>query len=250
MDRQKEEITVLLVEDELVTRDLIASWIVEHPSLRLKGMAGNGSEALSRLKSERYDLLFLDIDLPLLSGWEVLEELEEIPYLIFITVSAEHAVRAFDLGALDYLHKPFGKERFLKAVERALERIHSASSDPDPSGSSKRGSGPGIFVSEGENHYLIPISQIIYIASHGGRSVIHTEERDLETAKSILELERRVPPDQLMRIHKQFLLNLSFISHVQYLIGGRYQVYLKDQDETSLPVGRKYAARFKSRLGL
>ena len=249
----------LLVEDDVVARDLFTGYITETPGLVLGGIARDGEEALRKLGSGTYDLLFLDIDLPLKSGLEVLEELDEIPYLIFITASSAHAVRAFDMGAIDYLHKPVSRERFAKAVEKALrffrenppEKQTEAPAPPAKKGERKSSTtGAGLVISEEGNHYLIPHRRIIYLSAHDRHTVIHTLDRDFETIRILGDLEKRLPGDRFLRIHRKYILNLAFVSHTRYLIGGRYTVSLNDPDETELTVARSFVPEFKRVLGL
>lgn len=237
-------ISVLIVEDELQSRNLLADYIASRPELLLRDIARNGKEALEKLRSHPYDLLFLDINLPLLSGLEVLEQLDSIPYIIFTTVSRSHALQAFEVGALDYLHKPISREKFNRTIDRVLPLIHNERSSHNvrPAG--------GLVVTEQDNHFLIPYNDIIYISSHGKQSVIHTAEREVVAARLLLDLEQRIPAARFMRIHKQYIVNLEYISHIQYMLGGRYQAFLKDSEATSLTVSRKQAPELKKRLNI
>ncbi len=236
------KISVLLLEDEMQMRDMLTGWIATHPMLELRGVATNGVDGLKKMQQGGIELIFLDIDLPILSGLEMLEQLEEIPYLIFITVSEQHAIRAFELGAIDYLHKPFGKERFLQAVERACDFIRRGNEIEKPATTR------GLIIAEGESHYLVSFQSIIYLTANDKNTIVHTEERDYETPKTLLTISGKLPGNQFLRIHKKYIINLSYLSHTKRLLGGRFQVFLSDADETSLTVGRKYASEFKKAL--
>ncbi len=231
---------VFLVEDELPARELLIEFTSARPDLRLAGSARDADEAVRRLKNTPCDLLLLDIELPGTSGLELLEQLPSIPAVIFTTAHPQHAVHAFEIGAADYLLKPFTQERFDQAVNRALRSQEGGSRQP---------SELGLPVRTGDDHFLVPYGSILYLASHGKRSTIHTEERDYETARLLGELEGRLPA-QFIRIHKQYVVNLQFVERVQYFIGGRYTAYLRDRDETALPVGKSFAAALRRRLGL
>jgi len=237
----KQTLSVILVEDEIQSRDLLIDYISSRPDLSLRGIAKDGAEALEKISSENFDLVFLDIDLPIMSGLEVLEKLERIPYIIFITAIGSHALKAFELGALDYLKKPITRERFTQSLDRAVTRIRKSEEEEKPLNNA------GLLVTEKENHFLVPFHEIIYITSHEKHSVIHTEKRDFETPRLLHEVEKKLP-GQFLRIHKQTIINIRYISHIQYLIGGRYQVFLKDSDETNLTAGRKYADILKKTL--
>jgi len=183
----------------------------------------------------------MDIDLPIINGIEVLEKLHHLPYIIFITAMGNHALKAFELGALDYLKKPVTRERFSRSLDRAVQIVRKSTAEE------KTLNNAGLIVTEKENHFLIPFHEIIYITSHDKHSVIHTEKRDYETARLLHEIEKKLP-ENFLRIHKQSIIHLGYISHIQYLMGGRYQVFLKDSDETNLTAGRKYADRLKTML--
>jgi two-component system response regulator LytT len=239
-------LSVLLVEDELESRDLLSQYITSTPELSLTGIAKTGSEALEKLQSESFDIVFLDIHLPVMSGLEVVEKMQDrLPYLIFITVSRQYALEAFDLGAVDYLHKPISRERFQKSVDKVTSFIQNHQKE----GSDKSFQYSGLLVSDGESRYLIPHAEIIYISANDRRSIIHTEKRDYEVSKMISELEERLPQKSFMRIHRGNIVNLDFVVELQYLPGGRYQLFLKDEDETTLTVGRTFVPDLKQRIG-
>ena len=232
--------SVFIVEDELPARELLIEFTTARADLRLAGSARDADEAEKRLSENPCDLLFLDIELPGRSGLELLERLSRLPPVIFTTAHPQHAVHAFQVGAVDYLLKPFTQERFNQAVERALQNSQTAPRVPGAL---------GLPIRSGDDHYLVPYDKILYLASHGKRSTIHTEERDFETARLLGDLETRLPPD-FVRVHKQYIVNLHHIDRVQYFIGGRYTAYLRDRDETALPVGRSFAPGLRQRLGL
>ena len=231
---------VFIVEDELPARELLIEFTVARPDLRLAGSARDGAEAEKQLRKTPCDLLFLDIELPGLSGLELLERLEDLPPVIFTTAHAQHAVRAFEIGAADYLLKPFTQERFNQAVDRALQSRQGPIRQPGAL---------GLPVKSGDDHFLVPYERILYLASHGKRSTIHTEERDYEAARLLGDLETRLPAE-FTRIHKQYIVNLRYVERMQYFIGGRYTAYLRDRDETALPVGKSFAAAVRQKLGL
>lgn len=221
-----------LVEDEPPAREILTRYISARKDLELCGASPDAQSALLQINSLSLDLLFLDVELPGMSGFEMLENLSSPPPVIFTTAGSAHAVPAFDYGAVDFLLKPFSRERF----DQAVNRMQAVSSTGRP--------GAGLAVREGENHYLIPFAEIIYMSSSGKSTAIHTTDRDFETARLMKELEARLP-ENFIRIHKQFVLNLDFASSLRYRTGGGYTVLLRDSDETTLPAGRQYAQRLK-----
>jgi len=238
----RREIRCVIVEDEALARELLVSYTVSRPELKLIGIAKNGEEALEMMKNLEFDLAFLDIDLPGMSAFEILEHLDKLPYIIFTTGSRDRAVEAFDIGAVDYIVKPIPRERFAQAVERALSFFQKEETSP---GKERR---HGLFISEKENHYLVAFDDIIYAASHENYCSIHAIQRDYVTYSSLKQMEARLPADHFLRIYKQFIINVNKIQKIQSDQNGNYTVYLNDEDETRLPVGRAYLTRLKELL--
>ncbi len=234
--------TVFVAEDEQPARDLLLDYIFKRDELKMEGWSKDGEETYKKLCEKEYDLMFLDINMPKMSGIEVLEKLKSPPYVIFTTAYDEYAIKAFELGAIDYLLKPFSQERFNSSVNKALSIIKNKG--PYPNSLTKL----GLSFKEEENHYLIGYNDIIWLSSRGRHSLIHTRTKVFETAMSLKEILQKLPPDIFVRIHKQFIVNLNFISHIQYLIGGQYAAFLKDAAKTTLTIGRMYAPVLKSKL--
>lgn len=238
----KKSISVFIAEDEQPARELLIDYLLLRPELKLEGIAQNGDEALQKLLKGDYRLLFLDINLPILSGIQVLERLKKYPYLVFTTAYDKYAIKAFEMGAIDYLLKPFSKERFNQAVDKAVQAIQ------DNRSNIRSPLDIGLSIKENENHYILSYDNIVYVSSHARHTVIHTDDKCFEIANLLKDIEEKLPESSFIRIHKQFIVNMKFISHFQYMVGGQYEIYLKDEDETSLPVGRKYANLLKDKL--
>ncbi|EKR72093.1 LytR/AlgR family response regulator transcription factor [Leptospira noguchii] len=244
MTNTKREWKTFIVEDEAPTRELLVNFCLSRPELKLSKVAKDGEEALEYLLSEKVDLAFFDINLPLLSGLDILERLEAPPYIIFITALRDKAIDAFEMGAIDYLLKPFSKERFYKAVDRAVGFLERKAELVVKNLFNEH----GLFILEKENHFLIPYKEINYISSRDNFSLVHTDSREYVTYKSLKSMESKLPPSKFLRIYKQYIINLEKLSHLQSDNMGNYIVYLKDEEETQLPVGRKYISKIKELL--
>ncbi|MBN1496398.1 MAG: response regulator transcription factor [Spirochaetes bacterium] len=236
--------TVFIAEDEVPARELLVDYIMARPELKLAGIARDGEDAREKLSSSFYDVVFMDIRLPHLSGIEVIQGLKKIPYLIFTTAYEQYAVRAFELEASDYLLKPFSAERFNRAVDKFLHMCVSAGRHEAAVSCS------GFALRERGRHCIVPYNDIMYVSSNGKNSIIHTVDEEIETSVILKDVEDRVPADLFMRIHKQHIVNIRYIAAVQYYIGGQYFAYLSDADESPIPVGKKYASLLKVRLNL
>ncbi len=203
------------------------------------GVARDGEEAVTLLGSVECDVLFLDIEMPGLSGFGVLERLDKTPYVVFTTSHADFALDAFEAGAVDFLIKPIAKDRFQKSIERvsgffkkeataiATQRRH------------------GLFISEKENNFYVRFANIVYVSSHENYCAIHAAERDYVTYCSLKAMEERLPQGDFVRIYKQYIVNVNLIDRVQSDQNGSYTIHLKDEDATQLPVGRAYLPRLK-----
>lgn len=234
--------TVFIAEDEQPASDLLSSYVFKRTELKLGGWSKNGQEAFEKLSENNYDLLFLDINLPILSGIEIVEKLDNPPYIIFTTAYDDYAVKAFELGAVDYLMKPFSEERFNIAVDKALNTIKSKLPGTNMVNSI------GLSFKEDETYYILPFNEIIFLSSKGRHSLIHTKTRTYETPQTLKETYQKLPGDNFIRIHKQSIVNLEYISHVQYLMGGQYAAFLKDREKTMLTIGRVYVPDLRKKL--
>lgn len=232
-----EQLKVFIVEDELPAQKLLEKWIHSIPELLLIGIYSDGFSALKAIQSESPDLLFLDIEMPKLNGLEILELLDEPPQVIFTTAYQEYAVKAFELSAIDYLLKPFSLERFKQAVDKALSTRKSAVLNlrkklPElQSLKNKQQNLDRIVVKERENVYVIPVSEIFYFEAQGDYVMIHTEERKYLKLISLRSLIENLSPQQFVRVHRSFIVNVSEISK----IGN----YTKDSHQIILSNGKK-----------
>jgi DNA-binding LytR/AlgR family response regulator len=236
--------SVFIVEDEMPARELLVEYLLTRPELTLAGIAKNGRDAIAELSCNSYDLVFMDIHLPQMSGIEILERVAKLPYLIFTTAYGTYALKAFEFHAVDYLLKPFSMERFNQAIDKFLHLKRGADRKAGQSGET------GFSFKDQGRHHILPFKDIVYFTSHGKHVVIHSIGRDYETSMMLKDIEHRLPHDLFIRIHKQYIVNIRYISMVEYYIGGQYLAFLKDDDESSLPVGKKYAPLLKERLRL
>ena len=236
-------LNTIVVEDEAPSRELLIEYVIAEDNLNLGAVARNGREALEKLKENRFDLCFLDINLPFLNGLQVIEQLDHVPYIIFTTVYKEYAVEAFELGAVDYLLKPISRDRFKKAVEKAASLIPAS-----PVEDSERSR--GLFLQQKGAHHFVKFSDIIYLTANNKSTVLHSLEQDLECNNLIKDLLERLPESQFLRIHKKYAINLDFLDRLETQDNGKFLMILKNEDETVLPVGSTYLKSIREDLGL
>ncbi|WP_276479725.1 LytR/AlgR family response regulator transcription factor [Paraflavitalea pollutisoli] len=226
----------LVVEDEPLAQNVLKNYISSHPLLELAGLCGDSLEAQQWLVQHRADLLFLDINLPVLSGVSFLKSLSRPPLVIFTTAYAEYAAEGFELDAVDYLVKPFSVDRFLKAVNKALEKLVRQPI------SNVGFHEPFIFVKADKKVYKINLSAIEYIEALDDYVKIVTGEGSYLVHDTMKGMQEQLPAGEFIRVHKSFIIVRSKIVFIE----GNY-VRISDRD---IPIGASYREEVFSRLKL
>lgn len=233
---------VVIVEDEEPARLKLRDLIAEVEWLELAGEAGNGRDAIPLIDETRPDLVFLDIQLPEVSGLDVIRRIARRPLIIFTTAYDQYAVSAFELQALDYLLKPFGRDRFRVAIDRArkaLAETRDASSAVERAGEAiapEPGPLTRIFVRDRGKITPIMVREIERLEAEDDYVAVHARGRRHLVYLRLSEFERRLDPAQFLRIHRAHMVNLDFVSHLEPFDAGRLRVTMRDG--TSLMASR------------
>jgi two-component system response regulator LytT len=231
----------LVVDDEAPARSELRFLLDEAGGVEVVGEASNSAEALQLIKAIPYDVVFLDIDMPGSSGVEMAEtlaEMERPPSIVFVTAHGEHAVKAFEVAATDYLVKPVDVERLRQAIERLVP------SQEAPARIER------IPVEKAGKKLLLQVEDIFYIMAKDDYSYLHTNgERYLSTI-SLAALEKRLQPMGFFRVHRRYLVNLGCVKEVVPMYGGTLLLTLNDDEETQVPVSRRRVPSLKRALGL
>ncbi|MGZ3651977.1 MAG: LytR/AlgR family response regulator transcription factor [Bdellovibrionota bacterium] len=222
---------ILIVDDEALARSRIAGFLRDHGLQCKVREAENGIEALEALKCAHTDILFLDVQMPGLTGLEVLGQLEKRNFqVIFQTAFDEHAVKAFEENACDYLLKPFTRDRFRKALEKALSHLgHAPDTGVESELLKKNGYLSRILVKAGAKSLLVPVSEILAFVSEDHYTTVITAAREFTIDLSLSHLEERLDPAKFQRLHRN---NVVAMDCVRAVIGG-------DNMEVELSTGRK-----------
>jgi two-component system LytT family response regulator len=229
----------LIIDDEILARNVIRTFLQTDPTIRVVDEAGNGTEAVIKILQHRPDLIFLDIQMPELDGFEVLKEIwpHHQPFVVFTTAYDQYALRAFEVNAIDYLLKPFNEVRFHQALGRVQERlaqrtqpriealVNQLLSDQaaQPSGSFLR----RILVKETGRMYLVKTDDICYLDADGNYITLHTANERHTIYDSLTSLENRLDPADFVRINRSYIINLNYIAEVETYFNGEYMVKLK-----------------------
>jgi two-component system LytT family response regulator len=205
-----ERIRAVVVDDEPASRDAVLTMLADEPLVAVVGTAANGGEAVDAVRRLRPELLLLDIQMPDADGFEVLDKLgtEVPPGVIFVTAHDDHAVRAFDVHALDYVLKPFGRPRFHAALQRAIARLRTLDprSLPTTIASIRR-----VAVRTGARYLVVPIEQVLWLEACGDYVRVHTATESHLVDQRLHQLEQGLDNGEFLRIHRSLLVRLSAI---------------------------------------
>ncbi len=217
----KPQLKALIIDDEEPARILIRSYLESFPDISIIGECANGFEGMKAIQSDKPDLIFLDIQMPKISGFEMLELLDEYPQVIFSTAFDEFAIKAFEFNAVDYLLKPYSRDRFAQSVNKAIERINQKTG-PAP-GLSKLASGmltPGMYldrivVRSGQKIKVIAIDQIEYIEAEDDYVMVYVSDGRYLKQMTMGYLEEHLDPAEFIRVHRSHIVRLSQIVQLE-----------------------------------
>ena len=253
MAADRRTMRVVIVDDEAPARALLGEYLVEHGDLEVVAECANGFEAVKRIGELDPDLVLLDVQMPKLDGFEVLDLLERRPAVVFVTAYDEYALRAFEVHAVDYVLKPVGRERLAEALAQARSRIAGAAGGPPPSPAALMASArrPGQFlerliVKDGAHVHVIPVDRVDRIEAQDDYVAIHTGGETFLKAQTLAEVGAGLDPARFVRVHRSHVLNVERLA--------RLEVYAKDSrvailaDGKTLPVSRAGYARLRELL--
>ena len=233
----------IIVDDEAPARSELRFLLDEIGQVEVSAEAANVREAIEKLKDVGADIMFLDVNMPGADGLQLAEALTKLkcpPYVIFVTAYSEHAVKAFDVNATDYLVKPVETERLSQAINKVNQLI---AAQGKPSASER------IPVEKGGKKLLIPTDKIRFIMAKDDYSYLHTDTDRYLSTVSLAQLEAKLEPLGFFRVHRRYLVNLSCVSEVDSVSGGTLLLTLTGEDD-KIPVSRRRVASLKKALGL
>jgi two-component system LytT family response regulator len=235
----------IIVDDEQLARKAILSLIREYPAIQVVGEAGDAKQAEGLIAIHQPDLLFLDIQMPGKSGFDLLSEVSFQGKVIFITAYDAYALRAFEINALDYLMKPISPERFKIAVDRLMEEEEEQS----PTLNHDLRYDDRLFLLMGKHMIFLKISSIVFIQAEGDYTQITTSEgKKGLILKSMKEWSERLPESHFCRIHRSYIVNLDYVEKIEKEHNYDFSVSLKNSDRV-LVMSRRYARLLKEKMG-
>lgn len=247
-------IRAVIVDDEDLARQFLAEYLSAEKDLEVVAQCANGFEAVKAIAELKPDVVFLDVQMPKLDGFEVLELIEATPAVIFVTAYDQYAMKAFDAHAVDYLLKPFPMERLKTALERARQRIASVSAGAGPTAAelSAAARPPGhtldrIVVKDGTKVHIIPVDKLDYVEAQDDYIGLRSEKKLYLKQQTIASIEAQLDAKRFLRIHRSYIVNLERIARIEPFTKDSRVAVL--QDATQLPVSRAGHARLKELLG-
>lgn len=236
-------IRVAVVDDEPPARAKLRRWVTEQADLEWVGEAANGLAAAQVIATTRPDLVFLDIQMPDMSGLEVAAQLQSgsAPLLVFVTAYDDHAIEAFDLNAIDYLLKPYDHDRFVRALARVRQRFSAQPRNELAVSVARRAIGPGtrLAVPHGDGVRLLDVADIHWLEADDNYVHLHTTERSYLLRRTMQDLLAQLGEQRFARIHRSAAVNVSHIDRLKPMTKGDYEVLLKSG--LTLRLSRRFA---------
>ena len=243
----------ILIDDEPLAREIVKEYLEEYPEIEVIAECSDGFEGVKAIGQHQPDLIFLDIQMPKITGFEMLELIEHRPGVIFTSAFDEYAIKAFEAHAIDYLLKPFSKDRFKKAVEKWIEKQHLSEvkqqvqellqNAPVSPANSER-----IVVKAGSSIKIIPTADVRYLEAYDDYVKIHTPEGTYLKNKTMQFFENSLDERQFVRVHRSFIVKVPEITRLEPYEKDSYRVIIKSGE--SLPVSKTGYVKLKALLQL
>jgi two-component system LytT family response regulator len=241
----------LIIDDERLARKELTTLLEKHDQIEIVGEAANADEAEALIAEKHPELLFLDINMPGRSGFELLEALDNAPHVIFVTAYDEHALKAFQVNALDYLLKPIDPDR----LDAALNKLSTASTlEPGMPQREILRESDQIFLKDGEKCWFVTLKDVRYFESEGNYVRVRFDDQKPLVLRSLNKLEEKLDPLVFFRANRKHIINLRWVESIEPWFSGGLMVKLKhkgkDGQAETIEVSRRQAARFKELLSL
>jgi two-component system LytT family response regulator len=252
------QLDAVIVDDEPPARSLVEEYAAEYDHVDVVGTAGNGKEAVTVIRDTAPDLVFLDVQMPEWDGFDVLEHLESLPYIIFSTAYDEYAIQAFEAGAVDYLLKPYKRARFQTAIERVTDRYRQDRGGPSEAYADQLAEVlqtmqtesdttlDRLYVRHGDKIVPVAADDIRWIEAAGDYAKIHTDDGTHLSSLGLGALDDRLDDTRFLRVHRSHIIALPVVEHLHSDGSGGYVARL--DDGTRLRVSRSYAPEIRDRI--
>ena len=234
----------ILVDDERLARKELISLLEKHPEIDVIAECSNANEAKEAIESKKPDLVFLDIQMPEKTGFDLLEELDFIPQIIFVTAYDEFAIKAFEVNAFDYILKPVDPDR----LARTLSKISDSVSHSQDNKSEKLSYNDQIFIKDGEKCWFVRLEEVFMFESVGNYAKVHFNGNKPMLLRSLNKIEERLEEKQFFRANRKHIVNMKWIEKVDNWFSGGLKLTLKNGEEVE--VSRRQSQKFRENMSL
>lgn len=245
---------VLIVDDERLARQELKGLLSKYTQLNIIGECSNGTDAIAMINEYEPDLIFLDINMPGKTGFDILNEIEKKPFVIFITAYDEYAIQAFEVNALDYLLKPLEEKRLAEAIDK-FEKYFADKNKPDAPESEDELDNQEIvlgddqvFIKDGEKCWFVKLKNIKLLESEGNYVRVYFEGNKPLILRSLNNLDAKLDPKYFFRANRKYIINLEWVTKIENWFNGGLKAYLKDGEE--IEISRRQAAKLKDKMSL
>jgi two-component system LytT family response regulator len=244
-------IKVIIIDDEPLAQSIVAEYLEAYPQFQVVQACNDGFEGVKAIAQHKPDVIFLDIQMPKINGFEMLELIDQPPAVIFTTAFDEYAIKAFDSHAIDYLLKPFSKDRFDKAITKWLQQNEQLKSKAQPwvnAQISQPEERNRIVVKEGSNIKIVPVHDILYLEAYDDYVKIFTTKEMFLKKKTMSFYEQSLNPSQFVRVHRSYIIALSQLTKIEPSEKDTYLGLLKNG--TKIPLSKSGYVKLKTVLGI
>ncbi len=245
----EKKIAAVIIDDESLGRQIVRKFLASHDEINVAAECSNGFEGIKKINELKPDIVFLDIQMPKLTGFEMLELLDDPPVIIFTTAYDQYAIKAFEVNAADYLLKPFSAERFEEALKKAKFLLRNKSHGNEIISKLITHTAETmeflerIVIKDGSRIHIIPVDTISFIEAQDDYVMIHSSEGSLLKQKTMKYFEEHLPPEDFIRIHRSYITAISRIKKIELVEKESYRIIL--DDGTKLPVSKSGYEKLK-----
>lgn len=240
---------VIIIDDEPLARSVVENYLKAHPEFEIVAQCENGFEGVKAIEQHAPDLIFLDIQMPKINGFEMLELLENPPSVIFTTAFDEYALKAFETAAVDYLLKPFSKERFHQAINRwTPKEKESKGSSLNETANKQPDEHQRIVIKDGAKIKILPTSSVTCLEAYGDYVKIYADGQKYLKKKTLSYFEKSLDDKEFIRIHRSYILNINALTGIEPFEKNTYRAVLTDKQR--IPISRSAYAPLKTLLGV
>jgi two-component system, LytTR family, response regulator len=246
------KIRTIIIDDEQLARSITKGYLSKHSEIEIIAECSNGFDAIKKINEKKPDLIFLDIQMPKINGFEMLELLEDPPAIIFTTAYDQYAIKAFEVCAVDYLLKPYSEERFNDALKKTYSFIHdkleqnSAIKNIIEHNDEKIEFLERVVIKDGSKITILPVDSIKWIEAQDDYVMINSEQGRFLKKKTMKYFENHLNENMFIRIHRSYIINADYIQHLEQKGKESYQLILKNGKE--FPVSKSGLSKLKSTL--